>query len=152
MSVAQQRTTRGYTGHDMLDAVGLIHMWGRIYDARLGRFIQADPIVQNGVDLHAYNRYAYVRNNPLTLTDPSGFSFLSKAWKGLKKGLSKACCIVRNTRSLKRKGGFRRDRCGIGFGGAMKFVHPTNLARCGEMPLPAWNPLQSWPAQLWAAM
>src|SRR5690606_22491965 len=81
LQVAALFTTQGYTGHDMLDAVGLIHMQGRIYDARLGRFVQADPIVQDATDLQAYNRYAYVRNNPLTLTDPSGFSWFSKTWK-----------------------------------------------------------------------
>ena len=34
---------RGFTGHEMLDAVGIIHMNGRIYDPKLGRFMQADP-------------------------------------------------------------------------------------------------------------
>ncbi len=69
---------RGYTGHEMLDAVGLVHMNGRIYDSNIGRFLSADPIVQAPSDLQSYNRYAYVRNNPLTLTDPSGFSWWSK--------------------------------------------------------------------------
>ncbi|WP_338146952.1 RHS repeat-associated core domain-containing protein [Microbulbifer elongatus] len=65
-------TTRGYTGHEMLDQVGLIHMNGRIYDARLGRFLQADPILQFPDNAQSYNRYSYVLNNPLTYTDPSG--------------------------------------------------------------------------------
>ena len=95
LPVSQQFTTRGYTGQDMLDAVGLIHYGGRIYDARLGRFVQADPIVQDGEDLQAYNRYAYVRNNPLTLTDPSGFSWASKAWHHIKHAASKAWHAVR---------------------------------------------------------
>ena len=77
LPVADQFTTHGFTGQDALDAVGLINYGGRIYDPRLGRFVQADPVVQDGEDLQAYNRYAYVRNNPLTLTDPSGFSFWS---------------------------------------------------------------------------
>lgn len=34
-------TTRGYTGHEQLDALGLVHMNGRIYDPHLGRFLQA---------------------------------------------------------------------------------------------------------------
>ncbi|WP_444933514.1 FG-GAP-like repeat-containing protein [Microbulbifer sp. JTAC008] len=66
-------TTRGYTGHEMLDAVGIIHMNGRIYDPRLGRFMQADPFVQAAADTQMYNRYSYVRNNPLNATDPSGY-------------------------------------------------------------------------------
>ncbi|WP_444882714.1 RHS repeat-associated core domain-containing protein [Microbulbifer sp. PSTR4-B] len=65
-------TTRGYTGHEMLDQVGLIHMNGRIYDAKLGRFLQADPIIQFPSNTQSYNRYSYVLNNPLKYTDPSG--------------------------------------------------------------------------------
>ncbi len=37
----------GYTGHEQFDGVGLIHMNGRMYDARLGRFLSADPHVQS---------------------------------------------------------------------------------------------------------
>jgi hypothetical protein len=61
-----------------------MHMNGRIYDPTLGRFLQADPIIQAPTDSQSYNRYAYVRNNPLSLTDPSGYSWLSKAWKKIK--------------------------------------------------------------------
>ncbi|MGI9279711.1 MAG: RHS repeat domain-containing protein, partial [Endozoicomonas sp.] len=39
-------TTRGFTGHEQLDEVGLIHMNGRVYDPKLGRFLQADPFIQ----------------------------------------------------------------------------------------------------------
>jgi RHS repeat-associated protein len=65
-------TRKGYTGHEQVDAVGLIHMGGRIYDPELGRFIQADPLT----DAHptqGLNRYSYVLNNPLTRTDPTGY-------------------------------------------------------------------------------
>ena len=66
-------TTHGFTGHEMLDTVGIVHMNGRIYDPLLARFVQADPFVENSSDLQVYNRYSYVRNNPLNATDPSGF-------------------------------------------------------------------------------
>ncbi|WP_298637164.1 hypothetical protein, partial [uncultured Umboniibacter sp.] len=39
--VTQARTNRGYTGHEQLDEVELIHMNGRVYDANLGRFLSA---------------------------------------------------------------------------------------------------------------
>ena len=68
-------THHGYTGHEMLDAVGLVHMNGRIYDPLLGRFMSADTYVQDPFDAQSYNRYAYVRNNPLMYTDPSGNIF-----------------------------------------------------------------------------
>ena len=66
-------TTRGFTGHEMLDPVGLVHMNGRVYDPELGRFLSADPFVQDVTNLQSWNRYAYVLNNPLSYTDPTGF-------------------------------------------------------------------------------
>jgi RHS repeat-associated protein len=72
---------RGYTGHEQLDNIGLVHMNGRIYDPALGRFVSADPIVQAAEFTQSHNRYMYVVGNPLTLTDPSGYSWLSKTWK-----------------------------------------------------------------------
>lgn len=68
-------TTRGFTGHEMLDQVGLIHMNGRVYDPRLARFLSADPFVQAVGNAQSYNRYSYTINNPLNATDPSGYIF-----------------------------------------------------------------------------
>lgn len=66
-------TTKGFTGHEMVDALGIIHMNGRIYDPALGRFLQADPFIDGVDDTQGYNRYSYVKGNPLTLTDPTGY-------------------------------------------------------------------------------
>jgi RHS repeat-associated protein len=68
-------TNRGFTGHERLDNFGFIHMNGRIYDPQLGKMLQADPIQNPGSQ--GLNRYSYVANNPLTLTDPSGYSWMS---------------------------------------------------------------------------
>ena len=73
MSFDVSRTTRGFTGHEMVDAVGIIHMNGRIYDPNLGRFMQADPVIQFPDFSQSHNRYSYVLNNPLAYTDPSGY-------------------------------------------------------------------------------
>lgn len=67
-----ESTTRGFTDHEHLDAVGLIHMNGRIYDPLIGRFLSPDDYVQNPESSQSYNRYSYVRNNPLSYTDPNG--------------------------------------------------------------------------------
>ena len=66
-------TARGFTGHEMLDAVGAVHMNGRLYDPALGRFLRADPFVQFPADLQGHNRYSYALNNPLAHTDPNGY-------------------------------------------------------------------------------
>ena len=63
---------RGFTGHEHLDEVGLVHMNGRVYDPMLGRFLSADSIVEAPGLLQSHNRYSYVLNNPLRYTDPSG--------------------------------------------------------------------------------
>jgi len=44
----------------------------RFYDPALGRFLQPDPVVPEPGNPQALNRYAYVYNNPLRYTDPSG--------------------------------------------------------------------------------
>jgi RHS repeat-associated protein len=63
---------RGYTGHEHLQSIGLIHMNGRLYDPKLHRFLQPDNYVQDAGNTQNYNRYGYVLNNPLKYTDPSG--------------------------------------------------------------------------------
>ncbi|MEQ1933724.1 MAG: RHS repeat-associated core domain-containing protein, partial [Fimbriimonadaceae bacterium] len=65
-------TDRGFTGHEHLDDLGLVHMNGRIYDASIGRFVQADPHITFPANLQNYDRYAYVLNDPLGTTDPTG--------------------------------------------------------------------------------
>jgi RHS repeat-associated protein len=78
--IAAISLTRGFTGHEHLDQVGLIHMGGRVYDPEIGRFLSPDPFVQFPASTQGFNRYAYVGNNPLSYTDPSGY-FLKKLMK-----------------------------------------------------------------------
>ena len=65
-------TTRGFTGHEMVDGLDVIHMSGRIYDPTLGRFLQADPVIQDISNPQSWNAYTYVFNNPYRYTDPTG--------------------------------------------------------------------------------
>ena len=64
---------RGYTGHEHLDNLALIHMNGRVYDPTAGRFMSVDPIISDPADSQTLNPYAYVGNRPLSYTDPSGY-------------------------------------------------------------------------------
>jgi RHS repeat-associated protein len=64
--------SHGYTGHEMEDDLGVINMQGRIYDPRVGRFMQSDAVALLGAS-QAWNHYSYTLNNPLRFTDPSGF-------------------------------------------------------------------------------
>ena len=69
---ASPNTPRGYTGHEYVDGTGVIHMNGRIYDSELGRFLQADPVIQAPHNTQSWNAYTYVFNNPFAYTDPTG--------------------------------------------------------------------------------
>jgi RHS repeat-associated protein len=90
-SISSAQPHRGYTGHEMLEEMGIVHMNGRLYDPRLGRVMSADPIVQAPAMSQSYNRYSYVMNGPLSLTDPSGFSW----WTDLRDDwLKPAAAIV----------------------------------------------------------
>jgi RHS repeat-associated protein len=74
-ALASSSTIHGYTGHEQLDGMDLVHMNGRLYDPLIGRFVSADPNVFYPDNLQDYNVYSYVHNNPLSATDPSGFAW-----------------------------------------------------------------------------
>lgn len=69
-------TRKGFTGHEMLDSVSLVHMNGRVYDPYLGRFLSADTLIQSLGATESINPYAYAWNDPLKYVDPSGQSLL----------------------------------------------------------------------------
>lgn len=77
-------TARGYGGNDNIrqkftgkerDAeTGLDFFGARYYLSTQGRFTSPDPLLGSGQlpEPQSWNRFAYVRNNPLRLIDPSG--------------------------------------------------------------------------------
>lgn len=74
---------RGYTGHEMLDQLDLVHMNGRVYDPSTAKFLSADPLVSDPTNGQNYNRYSYVLNNPTNVTDPTGFQADCPGGRGL---------------------------------------------------------------------
>jgi RHS repeat-associated protein len=69
-------TRRGFTQHEMLDSVALVHMNGRVYDPYLGRFLAVDTLVQTLGSTESVNPYAYAWNDPLKYLDPTGHGLL----------------------------------------------------------------------------
>ena len=80
---AQAWQERGFGGHEHIDEFEMVNMDGRMYDPVVGRFLSPDPYVQMPDFTQSLNRYAYCVNNPLSLTDPSGYSWFSKNWKAI---------------------------------------------------------------------
>jgi len=64
-----------YTGKEHDDAAGLTYFGARYLDARLGRWVSADPkfgIIDEATSSAAGSRFAYVGLRPLLLIDPTG--------------------------------------------------------------------------------
>lgn len=81
MASSNAYNDHGFGGHEHIDLFELVNMDGRMYDPAVGRFISADPFIQSPDFTQSLNRYAYCINNPLSLIDPSGYSWFSKNWK-----------------------------------------------------------------------
>jgi RHS repeat-associated protein len=68
-------TAYQFTGQRREAALGLYFYQARWYDAVIGRFLSPDTIVPAPGDPQSLNRYAYVLNNPLRYTDPTGHAW-----------------------------------------------------------------------------
>ena len=73
----------GFTGHEHIDLFDMVNMDGRMYDPVTGRFLSPDPYVQTPDFTQALNRYAYCLNNPLSLTDPTGYNWIGDTFAAM---------------------------------------------------------------------
>ena len=68
-----------FTGHERDNlhsgtTYDLDYMHARYYSPQLGRFLSADPVGGSTGVPQTWNRYSYVRGNPLKYTDPAGLA------------------------------------------------------------------------------
>ncbi len=66
-----------FTSYQRDSESGLDYAMARYYDSSAGRFCSADPLGGDPDDSQSWNRYAYVRNDPINMTDPSGQGWLA---------------------------------------------------------------------------
>ncbi len=72
-SSGSSRTDKGFTGQRLDASSGLMYYGARYYDPVLSYFISADPTVPDPSNAVDYNRYFYVRGNPLRFIDALGY-------------------------------------------------------------------------------
>lgn len=77
-----------FTGYQKDEESGLDFAEARMYENRHGRFTAIDPLLASGKSANpqSFNRYVYVMNNPLLLTDPNGLQAGTATGKVYKKG------------------------------------------------------------------
>ena len=61
-----------FTGQMEDSKTGLYYYNARYYDPQIGHFISPDSIVPDPMQVMDYQRYAYVRGNPINASDPTG--------------------------------------------------------------------------------
>lgn len=62
----------GYTGEWWDSQAQLLYLRARYYSPGVGRFVSKDPWLGVATGPQTLNRYAYVTNNPINFSDPSG--------------------------------------------------------------------------------
>jgi RHS repeat-associated protein len=72
---SQTNNNRKFTGKERDSESGLDNFGARYDSSSMGRFMSPDPMGGHPQDPQTLNRYAYVRNNPVSLTDPTGLDF-----------------------------------------------------------------------------
>jgi RHS repeat-associated protein len=86
---------RKFTGKERDQETGWDYFGARYYEASLARFTSLDPVTtfdENRVDPQRWNRYGYVRNNPMRYVDPDG-QVIETAWDAFNIGLGVASFV-----------------------------------------------------------
>ena len=62
-----------YRGKYFDNALGMYYLQSRFYDPGIGRFINGDAFLSTGQGLLGYNMFAFCLNNPVMLSDHTGY-------------------------------------------------------------------------------
>ncbi len=123
-NLTAKRFTGQYHEATLPGGEGLSYYGARWYDAQLGRFTSADSVVPDGTNPQDFNRYSYVRNNPLGYTDPSGHAAVPNKKPGAKTsgGIGGALGQAARTRTVAQPTQPARTKVG---GAAKRVARPA---------------------------
>jgi RHS repeat-associated protein len=94
-----------YTGQAWLPELGMYYYKARIYSPTLGRFMQTDPVgYQGGINL-----YAYVGDDPVNATDPTGTTIHVDDEQLRRRLLTQINSLTRSKYTFDRNGNLRRE-------------------------------------------
>ena len=79
-----------YRGYVYDAETGWYYLQSRYYDPSIARFISADVLLSTGQGVIGHNSYAYCGNNPISRSDPSGYSW----WDDLKEALAVVAVVA----------------------------------------------------------
>lgn len=134
-------TTHLFTGHERDTAEfasNLDYMHARYFSPILGRFLSVDPVGGEVGSSQSWNRYSYVLNNPLVMTDPDGeygrgTGFTDKEWERFNKSQQRAAeRMAKTAQKLEDKAGKLETK---GKSGAGQLLATATLLRAGAQVL-----------------
>jgi RHS repeat-associated protein len=82
-SADSDATRTKFTGHERDEGLGVDYMLARYCSPSLGRFVSTDPVGGIGGSSQSWNRYIYVRANPVIAIDPDGREVRNLATDGV---------------------------------------------------------------------
>ena len=83
-SIAHRNPIR-YRSYCYDTETGLYYLQSRYYNPEIGRFLNADGLLNGNGDILGYNMFAYCSNNPVMFSDANGCGFLKNIIKVLVK-------------------------------------------------------------------
>jgi RHS repeat-associated protein len=124
-----------FTGKERDAETQLDYFGARYYGNAIGRFITPDPLGGHYEDPQTLNKYAYVRNNPTTLTDPTGLDIWLQGC-----GKDSSTCQKNYVGTTDDKGNFTRTHLtGDQTGDATLGTHGITVTQNGKKYEGVWD-------------